>query len=74
MTDLTCIIPGPKKVMDERSIGTKWCFGCREYLEHIQRVLGDEMVDQEVSWYPPVAVIHCTQCHRDCTDFPGRQR
>ena len=63
---VTCIIPGPTKVLAERPDGERWCFLCRKRLPHKVVVLCDE----EPSYYDPIAVRRCSQCGRDATAFP----
>ncbi len=63
---LLCIIPGPTKVIHERDLGEKWCFGCRKRLPHKLQVLADV----EPSYYDPVVVVRCSRCGKDRTQFP----
>jgi hypothetical protein len=62
-----CVIPGPTKVVRERPVGDKWCFGCRKRLPHTWQLLDYE----EPSYYEPVAVLRCLGCGQDRTRFPS---
>ena len=59
--------PGSGKLERSGITERKWCFGCREYLEH-------ELVafcENEPSYYEPAPRWDCPKCNRDCTAFPG---
>lgn len=66
---LLCLVPGPTKVLDARYEGMRWCFGCRARLPHV----GFVVCDEGPSYYDPVYVVECERCHKDRTEFPGRE-
>jgi hypothetical protein len=68
-----CILPGPRheysRTPDSRP--TRWCFKCRKRLAHEVVVLGDP--PEVMSYYEPIAMIECPQCHEEHVLFPGRE-
>lgn len=65
--EITCLVPGPRRVLVTRDAGLRWCFGCRQRLPHSDVLLADE--DPE-SWYEPVWTRRCPRCGKDRTEFP----
>lgn len=76
---VVCIIPGPKKIIDTKPDGVRWCFACRQRLLHTWVCYWDHTLEEaktlpieELTYYDPVWIRQCSRCGRDRTDFPGR--
>jgi hypothetical protein len=65
--DILCIIPGPNIELAREPAGDLWCFADRKRLPHDWVLMGD----REPSYYDPIWVRRCSNCHRDRTYFPG---
>ena len=68
--ELLCILAGPRKIIDSRPDGDRWCFHCRKRLAHTLVMLDYDEDSPHRGWYDPVVVRRCAGCGEDHTEFP----